>query len=259
MSLQRDLDEEDLYLPRQAQSGNADWMMSYADIATALMCFFLIFFATSNIQKEESVIESLIVSLNNESSSGAAGENKDGFGGSGEQAGSTEGTLTGAGGAGSVIGVDPDTPKKDLFSYLKNREGIKVSKFGRSVVVDFNEGQFFGSASTKLSRDGWSKISEFAKLIAPFKNKVFIEIQGHSDSTPVIQKRNRAFVNNTELSVLRATDVFRRFEKLGYSHQGLAVSGFGESYEIRGQDGQSSKAKSRRISFRITERGVDDI
>jgi chemotaxis protein MotB len=126
-------------------------------------------------------------------------------------------------------------------------------------VVDFNEGRFFGSASTKLSRDGWSRISEFAQLIAPFKDKVFIEIQGHSDSTPVIPKKNRAFVNNTELSVLRATDVFKRFAELGYRHQGLAVSGFGESYEIKEQDGQSSKAKSRRISFRITERGLDDI
>ncbi len=257
----QNFEDKDLDLPRQRSGGQADWMMSYADITTALMCFFLIFFATSNIQKEESILDSLIVALESEKGKqegGAGSSDKDGHGGSGSQGGTQNGTTTGAGGAGNNSKVDSDTPEKDLFSYLQNREGFKVSKYGRSIIVDFKDGSFFKSASRRLTENGTQKIIAFSNLLKGFKDKIFIEIQGHSDTTPVSWKPNRNFSNNTELSILRANEVFKKLIRKGYNPGNLAVSGFGSAYSIRKKGGDVSKAKSRRVSFRITERGVNE-
>ena len=208
-------------IPRTTERGEQGWMTSYADITTALMCFFLIFFASSNIQKDENIVDSLIVSLGSKTNENVASA--------------------------------PEAQAPTLEESLTNIPGVFITKGERSVTVDFEGGTFFNSASTKLTEEGIRSINNFMSAIAPFKDKIFVEIRGHSDNVPVIYMEKRRFKNNTELSTLRALRVFKVFTSQGYASQSLAVSGFGSSMTVRDEQGNANLKDSRRITFRITE------
>lgn len=207
--------------PRNQDRGDQSWMTSYADITTALMCFFLIFFASSNIQQDENIVDSLVVSLNpNEKS-------KD---------------LT-----------SPVMNTPTLAESLSTLPGIFVTKGERSLTVDFDNGTFFNSASTQLTSEGKQNIEAFISKVEPFRENLFIEIRGHSDNVPVVYLEGRRFKNNTELSTLRALTVFKVFTREGFEPKTMAVSGFGASMTLSDKLGNENRSSSRRITFRITE------
>jgi chemotaxis protein MotB len=83
-----------------------------------------------------------------------------------------------------------------------------------------------------------------------------IEIQGHTDDSPVIKQR-KIYPSNWELSTARAASLVRAFEDAGFLKSNLKVVGFGDSRPMvpnRTPDGkviEENLVKNRRIVLRV--------
>ena len=80
-----------------------------------------------------------------------------------------------------------------------------------------------------------------------------IRVDGHTDNKPVIAG-TRAYRDNTELSLRRATAVADELAKNGVSKRRLVPSGFGDMHPVElGTDAESLQ-KNRRIELQLTNR-----
>lgn len=122
-----------------------------------------------------------------------------------------------------------------------------------------NSDILFPSGSYKLSPEGKKQLRLIANVIKDMENKIptdidwIIRVDGHTDKKQVIAG-TKAYKNNTELSLLRATAVANELADAGVSKRRLVPSGFGDLHPIAlGSDTQSLQ-QNRRIELQLTNR-----
>ncbi len=117
----------------------------------------------------------------------------------------------------------------------------------------------FPSGSYKLSKSGKEQLKLLAGVIKDMEHKIpsdidwIIRVDGHTDSKPVMPG-TRAFRNNTQLSLLRATAVADELAHWGVSPRRLLPSGFGELHPVELGTDPASLQKNRRIELQLTNR-----
>ncbi len=117
----------------------------------------------------------------------------------------------------------------------------------------------FGSGSYTLSPEGKNQLRLIANVIKDLENQIptdidwIIRIDGHTDRQQVM-RGTKAYKNNTELSLLRATAVADELAKAGVSRRRLVPSGFGDLYPVELGTDQESMQKNRRIELQLTNR-----
>jgi len=182
--------------PRKDDEDTDAWLITYADMVTLLLCFFIILFgiSTPNGELTKKVAESL---------------RKQGFY-------NDEGVIT-----------DPfETLKKDLSLALGASgydSNIAISEQDDAVSMELASSAFFTSGSAKFSKQAIPMLELLAKQLAGFKNKdVVIEVEGHTDDTPIATAQ---FPSNWELSTARASNIVRYFIAQGFPEQKLRALG----------------------------------
>ena len=117
----------------------------------------------------------------------------------------------------------------------------------------------FPSGSYKLSADGKSQLRLIANVIKDFENKIpsnidwIVRVDGHTDKKAVIPG-TRAYHNNMQLSLLRATAVANELSANGVSKRRLLPSGFGELFPVELGNSPADLQKNRRIELKLTNR-----
>ena len=117
----------------------------------------------------------------------------------------------------------------------------------------------FNSGSYKLSPDGKRQLRLIANVIKDFENKIpstvdwIIRVDGHTDKKAVIPG-TRAYRNNTELSLLRATAVANELAANGVSKRRLVPSGFGDLHPVELGNDPAVLQKNRRIELQLTNK-----
>jgi len=117
----------------------------------------------------------------------------------------------------------------------------------------------FNSGSYKLSPDGRRQLRLIANVIKDFENKIpstvdwIIRVDGHTDKKAVIPG-TRAYRNNTELSLLRATAVANELAANGVSKRRLVPSGFGDLHPVELGNDPAVLQKNRRIELQLTNK-----
>ncbi|MBM4037312.1 MAG: OmpA family protein [Planctomycetes bacterium] len=120
--------------------------------------------------------------------------------------------------------------------------GIGSVRDGRLVL----EGELlFDTGKTTVSKKGEAALD---KIAAKFKGQdVFIQIDGHTDSTPVKRAASiRAYGDNMGLAADRALAVFRYLEKKGIPEENMCIRSFGAACPIAGE---ASKERNRRVEI----------
>jgi flagellar motor protein MotB len=177
------------------EESEGTWALSYGDMITLLLSFFVIFFTTDpQKEKEEKVSRHLRFTL--------------------------EGVTP-------AESFDPKvTPGKPLkFDYK-----IKTTKVGDSIVVTFGSFSFFKSGELTLVQEAQELLSQFASKYQPFAGSYRIAIKGFTDRRQVNKnlRRSRQFVDNLELSALRSVAVMRVLKKKGIPLHRMEIAGAGE-------------------------------
>jgi chemotaxis protein MotB len=213
--------------PRKEE--HEDWLMSYADMITLLMAFFVLLISMSHLDpiKFEQV----------------------------------------EGGMARDIGKrESARPLQDLKTELGEvLKGLKIddTRVGigsddRGLVLDLDGGAFFDPGSAKLKDEMIPALDKIAGTLNDPRYAAFqVEVQGHTDDTPI---NTAAFPSNWELSSARATAVVRRLISSGIEPTRLAAEGLADTRpkvsnrDVNGNPLPLNQAINRRVSVHIYPR-----
>lgn len=117
----------------------------------------------------------------------------------------------------------------------------------------------FTTGSYKLTPEGKNQLRMISNVIKELEEKIpsdvnwIIRVDGHTDKRPVIPG-TRAYKNNMQLSLLRATAVTNALVRDGVSRHRLVPSGFGDMDPIASGTDKASMQKNRRIELQLTNK-----
>ncbi|MBX9766561.1 MAG: OmpA family protein [Bdellovibrionales bacterium] len=183
------------------------WAISYGDMVTLLLCFFILFF---QIKPEAESVTRFEQGLTQKLAQKSIPVEKSGGGG---------GVETMSMGKGQEVGID-----KDL---LKRLNGVAHEK-GNNIIIEFPGISFFQSGETDLTQEGQKALEEFSKSYMGYETKHFVGIRAFTDSRVVRQRPRMTFKDNLELSALRSISTMRTLVKEGLPMSSIRLGGFGE-------------------------------
>lgn len=181
------------------------WAISYGDMITLLLSFFIIFFTIDPTEKNNTNIKlklSLLETLNEKSSvvqntaddSISIGQKKE-------------------------VGIDSEI--------LKQWNGLAHDK-GNHVIIEFPGISFFKSAETKLTPQGLDSLKKFVNVYMPYAGNYFVGIRAFADRRGITDKYKHRFNDNLELTALRSVSTMRVLQKAGIPLSRIRVGGYGE-------------------------------
>ena len=121
---------------------------------------------------------------------------------------------------------------------------MQIEMKDKKVRLLLPEAVLFESGKADLGRQAQKLISQISEQLKAMPNE--IDIEGHTDNVPI---RGGRYSSNMELSMARAYAVVSYFEQLGIPAQRLAGIGYGEFHPIGDNKTSEGRAKNRRIEI----------
>ncbi len=245
--------EEEEEEAEEGEEGAPAWVMTFADLVTLLMVFFILLFAMGTIeeQKFRQLKASLKAALGTEEI---------------PEAGTREGldvlkspddvldedTITAVDEVGAMVvkEVEEIASEVEDFVYKNKLAGqVEVSSDQRGTVITISDVVLFPPGKSRLTFAGKKTIQQVFDLLQQFNYDVRIE--GHTDNSPI---RTEQFPSNWELSASRAADVARMLVEEGFPPEKLSVVGFAEFQPKVPNTSPKNRAINRRIEI-VYQRG----
>lgn len=120
-------------------------------------------------------------------------------------------------------------------------ESVKGEK--DSILITLRSDAIFPIGTARVDSKAKSELQEIAAQLLTVRNIKTIEIEGHTDSSPIIKNKN-IFESNWELSSLRASHIIPFFQSAGFKNSFLSAVGYGDS--------RQDPTLNRRIVLRVT-------
>ena len=140
-----------------------------------------------------------------------------------------------------------------LREILQGRSDIEI--VGDRFV--FQSEVLFGLGSADIGPEGKAQLQDLATTLQDLAEQIpddidwILQINGHTDNVPI---RNNDHRDNWSLSTARALAVLRFMAEQGIPPNRLAATGYGEFQPIAADDTPQSRARNRRIEFKLTYR-----
>lgn len=183
------------------------WAISYGDMVTLLLCFFILFF---QIKPESESVTRFEQGLTQKLAQKSIPVEKSGGGG---------GVETMSAGKGQEVGIDQEL--------LKRVNGVAHQK-GNNIIIEFPGISFFQSGQTDITPEGQKALEEFSKSYMGFETKHLVGIRAFTDTRVVRRLPRLTFKDNLELSALRSISTMRSLVKEGLPMSSIRLGGFGE-------------------------------
>lgn len=233
--------------PDEAKAGAPEWMATYGDMVTLLLCFFVLLFAMSTVdsQKYRAVVQSLNGSL---------------------------GVLD----SGTTVTLDPlvnnfpsDTPtetpteyeefsdmQEELQAILDESElrgQVKLEINERGLLIRFLDSVLFDSGKADLTKDATEIIDKVSNILKETNKKIIVE--GHTDNLPISTYR---FPSNWELSTTRAVNVVKyMINNNGIDPVRLSAAGYADQHPISDNNTVDGRRDNRRVDMVILRSNTD--
>ena len=136
-----------------------------------------------------------------------------------------------------------------MYIELNGLEGlISVSRTDDFIILRFNEIALFDSGSATIRPESEETLNYLIEIIANNINAIeMVDIEGHTDNVPI---STAEFKDNWDLSVKRATNTLRILLSSGLiDATKLSVNGYGEYHPIATNDTPEGRALNRRVDF----------
>lgn len=216
------------------------WLLTYADLITLLMIFFVVMYAMSNVDaKKYSALSNSLTNaldgstgmLDNQGKSIAEPLKEPNQSTTGEQNKLKE-------------------VQKQLEQYLEKnnlQKEVTMAVEERGLVISLKDTLVFDIGQAVVRTETQNKIIEIGKILNQLQN--YIRIEGHTDNIPI---HNANFNSNWELSAIRATNVTQLLINYSYiAPQRLAAVGYGEFRPIVDNSTEAGRIKNRRVDIII--------
>lgn len=225
------------------KDNNDRWLLTYSDLITLLMIFFVVMYAISSVdaQKYQVLSESF-------------GEV---FGASGQ--------TSGAGVQVSVSPTDGETDKVDpelvaaanqIMELIKEKnlqDKVSVNIDERGVVVGLMNTVLFDPGSAQIKPDAVPTLVAIGQIANGVHN--YIRVEGNTDDVP---QNSAQFPSNWELSVIRATEVLKlMIDQSGVAANKISAVGYGEYRPSVPNTSVENRSKNRKVDIVILSDKLD--
>lgn len=205
---------------RRRKEHEESWLLSYADLITNLLLFFVLLLSAANISKGR--MQQIVKSMSgSESPASLESIRKE---------------------------IDAQIMQKqmqDLVSTNVTADGLELS---------LNSGLVFDSGKAQIRPELEQTLASMLQVLSPYSTKYSFAVEGHTDSTPIVS--GGLFASNWELSSARAIVVRQRLEEAGISRSSIRVEGYADTKplpeeQLTGLSPQERLARHRRVVVRI--------
>ncbi|MBU0935316.1 MAG: flagellar motor protein MotB [Spirochaetes bacterium] len=236
--------------PKQELGGIAEWIVTYGDMVTLLLCFFVALFNmnTSNTPEVSQLISSL-------SSVGL---------------GSSSGGLTLSAGRlaemGNSVNSLPSIEKGrmlatamkkavSLFQPEIKSNKVRITSDERGLVITLASDAFFRPASAAINIDETRsmliRLAEFLNSSELSDRK--LRIEGHTDREPTDPAG--PWRSNWELSAARSINTLHYLSDFGVPEARFQVAGFSDTVPLASNDTVEGRAYNRRVDIIVLDEG----
>ena len=142
-----------------------------------------------------------------------------------------------------------ETELKDKLKAELSSGDISLTEDGGKLRVGLVDKVLFNSGEAVVNKRGENVLLRVGAILAGVADRQIL-VSGHTDQTPIGEKRASQFPTNWELSVARATNVVRFLqEKANVPGERLVASGYGEFHPVASNKSSTGRAKNRRIEI----------
>lgn len=244
---------------KSSGGGGANWMDTYGDMVTLLLCFFVLLYSISTIEQDKWMV--FVKSFNRDAV---------------DQVEPIPGPVDksdGSGGMGLPLpdkNDEVDEALDQLYDFLVEYQessaaaeaDVSVSKGDGYVFLSFNDAVFFGGNSSLLREEGKAVLDSIIPALAqaaPYIDE--LKVLGHT-AQQYANKPNENVHFDRMLASERATEVVVYLQKhipTETLHPGrLVVESFGQWRNIAPNDVEANRAKNRRVEMVISGRDLED-
>lgn len=247
---------------QHAHANHERWLVSYADFITLLFAFFVVLYASAQVDNKKiaqvsAAIEGGFQQLGAFSGSGGALVIPSPAAKSGTPPRPSNVVDLAHGTQGGGYSPDVNLLKRQLEEALGEeirKHEIEMRVTPEGLVVSLREVGFFNSGDATLLEDGRNTLARIAGIL---NEKGFhIRVEGHTDNMPIHTSR---FKSNWELSTARATEVVSiLIEKHGFNPEQVSAAGYSQYRPIASNDTEEGRRSNRRVDVVVVARTYHD-
>jgi chemotaxis protein MotB len=234
--------------PKCPPEGSPDWMNTYADMVTLLLCFFVLLYNTAEV--EASRLQGIAAA----------------FMGMGNlQGGNTmdPGKLAELGNTVMALpsmrsGRTMNQSRRKAITEFQpeiRTQKVRIQEDERGLVISLAADAYFRSASAEINMDQARDVLERLTnlLTSPeMANKKF-RIEGHTDASQTDPAG--PWRSNWELSTARSVNVLHRLAEYGCNENQFQVAGFGSTVPLVSEDTPEGASYNRRVDIIVLSDG----
>lgn len=208
-------------MQRRSKTSDEGWLLSYADLITNLLIFFVMLLSASNLStaKFQQIAESM------------SGEND----------------------PQSLAAIQKEVDSKIKAAGLESMVRTQLTDEG--LEMSLNSGVVFDLGSASIRPEWDTVLGRVLGGLSPYSKRYSFAVEGHTDSTPILVGSAR-FQTNWELSSARAMSVRRRLEESGIDREKIRVEAYADTKpllvkELQGLPKEEQLSRHRRVIVRI--------
>lgn len=194
------------------------WIISYADLITLLLAFFLVLYSINVTKYQEHK-----VSIKPETVS-------------------------------SKLSDKQLNLEKTIQDKLHNIEDVQLLKDSRGYILRINNDLLFDEGSSELNNNSEETLKKIVEILAKIKN--FVIIEGHTDSTPIKTEKypsNWELSTGRATNLIKYL-----VEKGNISPERLSAVGYGEYVPVADNTSNNGRKLNRRVDIIILENWIGD-
>lgn len=227
---------------------DTSWLVTYGDMVTLLMAFFVLMYSASKVSEEkyEQVAQSIAQGFNSPGPDAIV------------EIASRESIESES--PEEVTVLSPLTNAKEMLDKLiKERDltGEMTTSFTPTgLKIELSSSSFFGSGSADVRESMVPSLIELSEVLQSLPDGDYqVEVEGHTDNVPINTAR---FPSNWELSSLRAINVAHIFEDTGIQKDRLSAIAYADTRpeapntDANGINIPENQAKNRRVVVHVT-------
>jgi chemotaxis protein MotB len=207
-------------MQRRTKAGEESWLLSYADLITNLLLFFVVLLSAAQISKSK--MQQIAKNI-----------------------------------SGAESPASLESIRKDIDAQIaqkKLQDMVQSNMSGEGLELSLNSGVFFDSGRANIRPDVEQTLASMLQVLAPYSSRYSFAVEGHTDPTPLAP--GGAFPSNWELSSARAIVVRQRLEQVGVDRARIRVEGYADTrplseVQLTGLSPAERAARHRRVVVRI--------
>nr|WP_325217328.1 flagellar motor protein MotB [uncultured Oscillibacter sp.] len=239
---------------KKSGGGGANWMDTYGDMVTLLLCFFVLLYSMSTISEDnwKAIVQSFNPTAVEDirATTGAGGPDADNTGETGHE--SVEEMQ-------EQVEQDMQSLLQAIQEFVQQQnlqDAVTVSQDGGKIFITFSQSVFFDGESAVIRKEAYPILDGVSDMLSSVAESLDeVRVQGHTARAG--QGPNNV-VNDRTLSSNRAANVIVYIQQHSVVPPSCLVSeGFGEWRPVAPNDTAENRAKNRRVEMIVSGRDIE--